>query len=76
MRVALLKLAHLVNKSKHAFVLQAHADHLHVQSQQAQSHPVQVQAQVQAQSFQAKAKSLEKAAEAQTLQVCCADRPL
>ena len=52
-----------------SFAAQAHADHLHVQSQQVQSHPVQVQAQVQAQSFQAKAKSLEKAAEAQTLQV-------
>lgn len=49
--------------------MQAHADHLQEQSQQAQSEPVQVQAAVQAQSFQAKAQSLEKAAEAQSLQV-------
>jgi len=49
--------------------MQAHADHLQEQSEQAQSEPVQVQAAVQAQSFQAKAQSLEKAAEAQNLQV-------
>lgn len=50
-------------------LLQAHAKHLEARSQQANTQPEQVQAQAQAQSFHAKAHSLQKAAEAQNLQV-------
>jgi hypothetical protein len=47
---------------------QVHADQLQAASQQAWDAPGQAQAAVRAQSFQAKAQSLEKAAQAQSLQ--------
>ena len=68
---ALALQAHLL----YAFPAQAHAKHLEARSQQANTQPEQVQAQAQAQSFQAKAHSLEKAAEAQNLQVSMASLP-